>query len=98
MMLGNLSVAQMEKRMGITFPIELKEILYKYHQENVSMPIADGFWHCFDMPFIMVCGNNDLASLMVEKLGPLSNKIISPLRISVTEQKHGYQKKNHGYR
>ena len=94
MMLGNLSVKQMEERMGIEFPKELKEILIKYRQENVSIDMAEGFWHCFDLPFTFVCGGKDLAELMVKHLTPMVDKITIPLNVSVVKIKKGYAKES----
>ena len=90
-MLGNLSVSQMENRMGISFPNDLKEILSKYHQE-VATDIKPGFWHCFDMPFTMVCGNQDIAELVHEKLTPLIDDIKTPLSVAIVEREVGYTK------
>ena len=92
-MLGNLSVDQMERRMGIIFPDDLKEVLLKYHQ-GVATDIKPGFWHCFDMPFTMVCGNTDLAELVREKLTPLAGKIVTPLSVAIVESEVGYTRKS----
>ena len=91
MMLGNLSVQQMENRMGITFPHDLKDILLKYHQ-HAATDIKPGFWHCFDIPFTMVCGNRDIAELVREKLTPLVDDIKTPLLVAIAERKVGYTK------
>ena len=91
MMLGNLSVKQMEERMGIEFPEELKEILNKYHQHEANN-IKEGFWHCFDFPFTMVCGGNDLARLIFNHLSPMQDLISTPLQLSVVTAKKGYKK------
>ena len=91
MMLGNLSVKQMEGRMGIEFPDELITVLNKYHQANVSIDMAEGFWHCFDLPFTFVCGGKDLAELMVKHLKPMVPKITTPLQVSVAKIKSGYK-------
>lgn len=92
MMLGNLSVKQMEERMGIEFPDELKDILIKCHQHNVSIEMREGFWHCFDMPFNMVCGGKDLAQLVSDHLSPMIDDIITPLNVSIVKAKTGYKK------
>lgn len=92
-MLGNLSVEQMERRMGITFPGDLKEVLAKYHQ-SAATDIKPGFWHCFDMPFTMVCGNTDLAELVRDKLTPLVDKIVTPLSVAIVANEVGYTKKS----
>ncbi len=91
-MLGNLSVKQMENRMGIEFPAELKEVLSKYRQENVSVDMKEGFWHCFDLPFTMVCGGGDLAQLVYDHLKPIADKITTPLQVAVSKIKTGYKK------
>ena len=91
MMLGNLSVDQMERRMGIVFPNDLKEVLLKYHQSKAT-DIKPGFWHCFDIPFTMVCGNTDLAELVREKLTPLVDNIITPLSVAIVHTEVGYTK------
>lgn len=61
--LGNLSVEQIEKRMGIEFPTELKTELVESRQHNADTSrLKPNEWHCFDRPFIMVCGSRELAS------------------------------------
>ena len=91
MMLGNLSVQQMESRMGIEFPEELKTVLNKYHQ-NKADDIKEGFWHCFDLPFTFVCGGTDLAELMVKHIKPMEEDIKTNLQVSVVKIKFGYKK------
>ena len=91
MMLGNLSIEQMERRMGIIFPINLKEILTKYHQDKAT-DIRPGYWHCFDMPFTMVCGNKDLAQLVYKELSPFVKDIKTPLEVAIVNQDVGYTK------
>lgn len=93
MMLGNLSVDQIEKRMGIEFPDDLKDVLNKYHQSEANN-IKEGFWHCFDLPFTFVCGGGDLAQLMVKHLSPMTDKITTPLQVSVAKIKTGYRKES----
>lgn len=78
--------------MGIQFPDDLKEVLKKYHQEKAS-DIQPGFWHCFDLPFEMVCGNMDIAQLMYDKLSPMSGQIKEALHISIVKQNVGYTNK-----
>jgi len=90
-MLGNLSADQIEHRMGITFPDDLKEVLKKYYQREATN-IKPGYWHCFDMPFTMVCGNKDLAQLVFDKLSPLIPDIKTPLNVAIVEQEVGYSK------
>ena len=92
MMLGNLSIKKMEDRMGIEFPEELKNVLLKCRQENVSIDMKEGFWHCFDLPFTFVCGGKDLAELMVEHLTPMVAKMTTPLHVAISKIETGYKK------
>ncbi len=60
--LGNLSVEQIEKRTGITLSDEHREYMKAHRQEAVNdTPIADGAWHCFDIPFRIMTGNKETA-------------------------------------
>ena len=60
MMLGNLSIEEIETRLGIPFPDETRKFMEESHQANAEH-IAVGKWHCFDMPFQMVCGDMETA-------------------------------------
>ena len=55
-MLGNLTVKQIEDRLGLTFSDDHRQALMESHQDKVNdTPLADGKWHCFDIPFMMLC-------------------------------------------
>ena len=51
-MLGDLSVQEMETRLGINFPDDLKNYMIENRQHKAAN-IQEGKWHCFDMPFIL---------------------------------------------
>lgn len=59
-MLGNLSLKQIEERTGISVSSEDREILGEMRQEKAEN-IASGKWHCFDLPFMIVCGDRQTA-------------------------------------
>lgn len=59
-MLGNQTVEQIEKRLGITLSQEHKQALFESWQQKAE-DIADEKWHCFDLPFVMVCGSKKTA-------------------------------------
>lgn len=82
--LGNLSVEQIEKRSGVIFPDELKEFLKNNHQSNASN-IKPGEWHCFDIPFEIVCGDLETAKLIYSYLQKMSSEFKENLKISVSE-------------
>lgn len=59
-MLGNQTVEQIEKRLGITLSHEHKQVLFDSWQQKAE-DIADEKWHCFDLPFCFVCGSKNTA-------------------------------------
>ena len=61
-MLGNLSVEQIEKRIGIELSEDDKKILKETHQAHVNnVPIEHGKWHCFDLPFMFLTHDKETA-------------------------------------
>ena len=55
-MLGNLTVEEMENRLGITLSDEHRKAFKDSRQEKVNnTPLEDGRWHCFDIPFMLMC-------------------------------------------
>lgn len=81
-MLGNLTVAEIEKRAGVEFSEELKQLMEKTHQSEASN-IADGKWHCFDIPFSLVCGGMPLAQQIYDHLKAESSNFKEPLQIAL---------------
>ncbi len=66
-MLGNLSVEQIEKRAGISISAEDRAELNRMRQENAE-DIAPGKWHCFDSPFLIACGDKSTAEKVAKIL------------------------------
>ena len=81
-MLGNLSVAEIEKRAGVKFPEELKQLMQDTHQDEASN-IKDGKWHCFDIPFTIVCGGMPIAQKIYDHLKDDSSKFAEQLQIAL---------------
>ena len=52
--LGNLNVDQIEKRIGINFPEDVRDFMSTSHQPSATN-IKKGKWHCFYSPFVLVC-------------------------------------------
>jgi hypothetical protein len=63
----------MEKRSGVTFPTELVEYMQSRHQA-VASKIQPGKWHCFDVPFLLLCGDRETATEIHKHLAPLGLK------------------------
>lgn len=82
MMLGNLSISQIERRLGIELTEENREFLNKTHQEEANR-IISGKWHCFDIPFFFACGGSAFAKEIIDIFSPYSNKVKIPMQIGV---------------
>lgn len=85
-MLGNLSVSQIEKRLGIEFPNDIKELMSKTHQSEAHN-IAKGKWHCFDIPFNLVCGDMDIATKIFNSVKDKSSECKEQLQFSLNTTK-----------
>ena len=82
-MLGNLNTEQIEKRLGITFPEEIKEFMRRTHQSRAEN-IEKGKWHCFDMPFVLVCGDMEIATKIFNSLKDKSKECKEQLKFSLS--------------
>jgi len=82
--LGNLSIKEIERRSGVTFPQPLVEYMETRHQPKAD-GIAAGKWHCFDIPFNLLCGDRETATEIHRHLAPLSSQFQEKLQISLTK-------------
>jgi hypothetical protein len=80
-MLGNLSVRDIETRLGIAFSENLKKVLEKTYQCNATN-ITENEWHCFDLPFVLVCGSMSLAQTIYDELKDQQGDMKEPLQIA----------------
>lgn len=80
--LGNLSIEEMEKRTGVVFPEGLKNRLKDTHQDD-AQNIQPGKWHCFSIPFMLVCGSREMAQEIFDDLEPLGSKFKEQMQIRV---------------
>ena len=80
--LGNLNVNDIQKRAGVEFPKELVEYM-EPRQQALASNIKEGFWHCFDIPFVLMCGDRDTAEEIYKYLVPLSKSFKEELQISL---------------
>lgn len=81
-MLGNLSVDEMQRKCGIEFPVELVDYMKNRHQPEAGN-IQSGKWHCFDLPFTLVCGDMETAQEVFRHLSPLSSQFKQQMGISI---------------
>ncbi|MDE5516401.1 hypothetical protein KRE49_11690 [Elizabethkingia meningoseptica] len=82
-MLGNLTVSQIEKRLGIDFPHEIRDFMNISHEPTASN-IPKGKWHCFDIPFCLVCGDVETATKIFNSVKEKSGEIKERLQISLS--------------
>ena len=83
MMLGNLSVKQIEQRLGIEFPDDIRELMRQTHQANATN-IEKGKWHCFDIPFNLVCGDMQIATKIFDSVKDRSDECKTQLQFSIS--------------
>lgn len=79
-MLGNLTPNQMKERLGVTFTEDEIKWLESTRQ-NKAEDIAAGKWHCFDLPFRIVTGDEEMGVKVRDMLMPYSNKMICAISI-----------------
>ena len=82
-MLGNQSISQIEKRLGIEFPEDIREFMKQTHQPEASN-ICKGKWHCFDIPFNLVCGDRATATKIINSVKDRSSECKEQLQFSLS--------------
>ena len=89
-MLGNLSIEDLERRLGVDLPSEFKESMNKCRQQIAeSSALKENEWHLFDLPLMMVCGSMDLAQYVNDTLTPLADRFKEVFQIGVYDKKAG---------
>ena len=84
-MLGNLTLKQIEERTGISVSDSDRAELNGMRQEKAEN-IAPEKWHCFDLPFVLVCGDKPTAEKVVKILSAYDwSKAKQALQISWVE-------------
>lgn len=84
-MLGNQSVSQIEERLGIEFPEDIREFMRKTHQDSATH-IEKGKWHCFDLPFKLVCGDIETATKIFNSVKDRSDECKEQLQFSLSSE------------
>ena len=82
-MLGDLDVAQIEKRIGFEFPDDIRSFMMGSHQSKASN-VKKGKWHCFDIPFTLVCGDMETAQKIYDSVKARAAEVKEPLQISIS--------------
>lgn len=84
-LLGNLGIAEIEKRVGVEFSDELRDFMRPRHQWEAE-DIQPGKWHCFDMPFVLACGDVETAEEIARHLSPFADDFREVLKITAPKQ------------
>ena len=79
--LGNLTIKEIEDRLGVQFPEDIKSFMLSTHSPNAK--VAHGTWHCFDIPFVLVCADYETAKTIYEGVKHLHNECKVPLAFSI---------------
>lgn len=77
-LLGNLTVEQMEKRCGITLKDEERNALDALREETCDKVCGNNKMHIYDIPFLIECGNPEARKAVIDILTPYAGKIIEP--------------------
>ena len=76
--LGDLSTQDIERRLGITLSDQDRDIMESMRQ-NQANDIKPDKWHCFDIPFLIKCGDKDTAirvrDILKQYEGQMNSKI-----------------------
>ena len=83
-MLGNLTVNEIEKRTGIDFPDDIREFMNQSHESKASK-IGYGKWHCFDIPFNIVCWDMETAKKIFNSVKDRASECKEVLQFSLSE-------------
>ena len=79
--LGNLGIEEIEKRSGVAFSQELKDYMIPRWQQSASN-VKSGKWHCFDIPFLLMCGDVSTASEIHKHLKNSGSDFKEPFQIA----------------
>lgn len=66
-MLGNLSVDEIMKRSGVSF--SEADVKWLNDTRSQKVELTDCTWHCYDIPFMIVCKSKDMAKEVYDRLG-----------------------------
>ncbi len=74
-MIGNLTVEQLEKRCGITLKNEERQALTSLREETCDKVRGNNKIHIYDIPFLIECGNPEARKTVIDLLTPYAEQI-----------------------
>lgn len=82
LMLGNLTVEEMEHRLGITLT-DAQRTRMSDIRCNDAQNIPEGQWHCFDIPFVVICGSLEVAYMWRDILEPKEKELQTRIEFAI---------------
>lgn len=79
--LGNLSVEQMENRLGIILSEEERDKLKSLREEYCANVAGNEKIHIYDIPFCIECGNPSARKTVIGILAPYASKMKTSIQI-----------------
>ena len=80
--LGNLSAKEMCERLGIECTEQIADMELA-REQKADVKSGTDKWHCFDIPFEVVCGTREVAMVWYDILSPMEKQMKQPIRFSV---------------
>ena len=87
-MLGDLSLKQMGDRLGVKIPEPFRTKFDKKHQDKAKN-IQVGEWHCFDIPFNLICGDIKIAQSFYGVMKEFASDVKEQLYVSIVDKNKG---------
>lgn len=80
-MLGNLTVEQLENRLKIEMTKEERETLKSLREETCDKVDGNNKIHIYDIPLMIVCGNGEARKTVIDLLTPYAGDMKEQLQI-----------------
>jgi hypothetical protein len=82
--LGNLSAKRIARRLEIKLtPDELKTL--DDMRQDSARNLPPDKWHCFDMPFYLICGSQETADKVGAILRPYTQQMSGQITVAVSD-------------
>lgn len=83
--LGNVTIEEIQERVGTVFEPEDIERLKKTYSDDATVAGKEK-WHCFEIPFAIVCGSTETAENVVGILTKYAGKFTRRVAIEVSSK------------
>lgn len=80
-LLGNLTVAELEKRCGVTLTDEERNTLDALREGVCDKVRGNNKIHIYDIPFLIECGNPEARKTVIDILTPYAGEMKAALQI-----------------